>query len=206
MASIAIISFRRQAYDFEWLIGRNNLSLFVQPGKETALIVPQHIDVLTEQQFITGFVISAPENIEARNAIRQTWGKLIKPIFLMGLSDNETLNAVAVEAQIFDDIIVENFVDNYQNLTIKSAYAFKNFVKYFNFSDFFLKIDDDVFLGVENLHHMLKELPRDSLVGKKLRNVEPVRNECKKWFLPWFLYPKRYFPDYIYGFAYVIPG
>lgn len=161
--------------------------------------MPQH-DV------IGGVVISAPTQFELRNAIRETWGKLIKPLFIMGLHDQKTFEAVASEAETHDDIILEDFIDSYANLTIKAAYAFKHYLKYYEGSKYFLKADDDIFLNVENLYSLLEGAPANKLIGKVAPHNVPIRDISNKWYIPEFLYPINLFPPYLYGFAVIIPG
>jgi beta-1,3-galactosyltransferase 1 len=178
----------------------------VNPDEDTAIFVPKNVSAIKERKFIACFVISAPKNDHRRNAIRKTWGKLIKPIFLMGKSDKETTRSVIQEAQQFNDIIIEDFVDSYINLTIKTAFAMKNFVSHFNSSKYFFKIDDDAFLNVEGLYEHLKAVPESSLVGQSESYSIPIRDENHRWYIPEFLFEGDVFPPYLLGLAYLIPG
>lgn len=191
---------------FDWLKDKNFLPLYVKPEEDTAILVPRNISAFVERKFIACFVISSPKNAEARNAVRQTWGQLIKPIFLVGRSDKKTLISVAHEARVFDDIIIEDFIDSYVNLTIKTAFAMKNFLNFFKDSTYFFKIDDDVFLNVKSLYEMLENVPKNVLIGKVEYNSKAVRNKLNKWFIPKFLFKDECFPDYIHGPGYLIPG
>jgi hypothetical protein len=192
--------------DFEWLRNRNNLPLYIRPEQNTAIVVPKNISAIKERQFIACFVISAPKNSDVRAAIRQTWGKLIKPIFLIGRNDNKTMCSVTREAQAFNDIIVEDFIDSYVNLTIKTAFALKNFLTHFKDSKYFFKIDDDAFLNVEGLYELLKNAPKDSLIGQQESHSIPIRDEYHRWYIPEFLFRAEVFPPYLVGLSYVIPG
>jgi Galactosyltransferase len=192
--------------DFDWLRNKNFLPLYVRPEENTAVFVPNNISAIYQRQFIACFVISAPKNRISRNAIRQTWGKLIKPIFLIGQNDKETMFSVTHEARTFDDIIIEDFVDSYVNLTIKTAFAMKNFLTHFKDSKYFFKIDDDVFLNVESLNEMLKYVPKDALIGKAEFNSKPIKDKNNKWYVPKFLFEDECFPPYLHGPSYMIPG
>lgn len=192
--------------DFEWLRNRNFLSRYVRPEEETAIFVPKAFSDTKDWKLIACFVTSAPKNVVARNAIRQTWGKLIKPVFVIGNNDNETLSFLAEEALEFNDLIVEDFVDNYSNLTIKTAFALKHFLAHFKDSTYFFKIDDDVFLNVEALHKLLEVAPQDALIGKTELNAKPRTNSEEKCFVPKFLFDDEFFPPYLNGPAYLIPG
>jgi Galactosyltransferase len=191
---------------FEWLRNKNFLPLYVRPEENTAVFVPNSLNLNNERQFIACFVISAPKNKDIRAAVRQTWGKLIKPIFLIGQNDKETMLSVTQEAHTFDDIIIEDFVDSYVNLTIKTAFAMKNFLTHFKDSKYFFKIDDDAFLNVESLYELLKNAPEDSLIGQKESHSIPIRDENHRWYIPEFLFEEKVFPPYFVGLSYVIPG
>lgn len=201
---LSIISVETQN-GFDWLRKINNLSLFVRPGQETALLMPKNISHEKERQFIVCFVMSSPKNTLARNAIRQTWGKITKPLFLMGRTDNKTATSVTQEAHRFNDIIFEDFIDSYANLTIKTAFAMKTFVKYFNDTKYFLKIDDDVFLYPKNLFKIL-DGSNNVIYGKRETLSRPTRDNKHRWFVPEYLFDESKFPPYVCGGAYVLPG
>jgi Galactosyltransferase len=194
--------------DFDWLRHSNYLSSFVRHENETEILLPKHINALRQRDKIACFVMSAPGNRLARSAIRRTWGKVIKPLFVLGLSDNETMRFVVNEATVFGDIIVEDFVDSYMNLTLKTAFAMKHFLKHFSDSKYFFKIDDDVLLNPRNLFTFLndKSVPRNAILGRKGLSVYPHRDRENKWYIPYWLYGNDSFPNYIDGPAYLIPG
>lgn len=170
------------------------------------LIEPKNWTHQPQHDYIGCIVISSPQNVVKRNGIRETWGQLVKPLFIMGVRDAPTFLSVVREADIHDDIIVENIVDCYINLTIKVAYAFKKFSKYYNGSKYFLRTDDDIYLSVTNLKALLEKTPENKLIGKVAYNVKPFRDVSNPWYLPEFLYPNKTYPPYIYGYAFIVPG
>lgn len=194
--------------DFDWLRNANYLSSFVRPESQTAVHLPTNMNGLRQREEIACFVMSAPSNRLARSAIRRTWGKVIKPLFVMGWSDNSTMSFVWNEAKTFNDIIVEDFIDTYMNLTIKTAFALKHFVANFKHSKYFFKIDDDVLLNVENLYEFLndKAVPSNAILGSLGLSIKPHRDRESKWYIPRWLYANDSFPPYIDGPAYLIPG
>lgn len=195
--------------------GRKSLSSFLQPERDTAIIVPNLINATSERKFIACFVLSSPENFKIRHVIRDTWGTLVKPIFLIGTSSSSIVNTSKVgndtitikhEAEIFNDIILEDFIDTYDNLTLKTGFALKNFLRHFRHSKYFMKIDDDVLLNVAKLHEALREAPENSLIGQLTKNSRPVQDVTNKWFMPECIYKDEFYPDYLQGPAYIIPG
>lgn len=197
---------RKDGPAFEWLRNRNFLDIFMEPVRDTALIVPKGISEVKERRNVACFVMSAPGSMMTRNAIRKTWGPLIKPIFMIGLSNETVLESIRLEAKVYNDIIVENFVDCYANLTLKTAFAMKNFLRYFENSTYFLKMDDDVFLNVKQLNNFLATFSRSQLAGRYYKESWVLREKNGKYYVPSFLYSEDHYPDYLPGACYVIPG
>lgn len=169
------------------------------------ILVTSNISAFDERKFFACFVLSAPRGKEARNVIRQTWGKLLKPIFLIGQCDIRIMVKVIQEAQEFNDIIIEDFVDTYLNLTIKTAFAMKNFIKYFKNSKYFAKVDDDVFLDVEALQQFVKGAREDKIIGSRHGGII-VRDKKKRNYVPEYLLEGKMYTDFAVGPAYFIPG
>lgn len=194
--------------DYDWLRNSNYLSSFVHAEIRSEIHLPTDINALKQRDEIACFVMTGPKNRVARSAIRRTWGKVIKPLFIMGLSDNETMSFIANESKLFNDVIVEDFVDSYKNLTIKTAFAMKHFVRHFENSKYFLKIDDDVLLNTENLYNYLnyENLPENAIIGAEGTAKKPHRDRESKWYTPHWLYGNDSFPRYIDGPVYLIPG
>lgn len=185
------------------------LASFLKPDRDTAIIVPKFIsnnNAINERKFLASFVISSPENIEARQIIRKTWGSIIKPVFMIGKSDERNLIEITKEADEYDDIILEDFIDTYENLTIKTGFTMKNFIRYFNDSTYFMKIDEDVILNIDKFYKMLKHVPKATLVGALTDVTRPIRDINDKWFIPKCQYQKEFYPKYLQGAMYLIPG
>lgn len=191
-----------------WLRKSRSLSSYVKPNEETALLIPANINKIIQRNKITCFVLSAPNNRDARSAIRRTWGKTMKPIFLTGISDNKSMTFLNNEAKVFNDIIIEDFHDSYQNLTLKVAFLFKNYLRHFPDSKYFLKIDDDVFLNVKLIQNKLREenYPQNAIIGRRMDNYKPHRDQENKFYIPHWLYEKEKLSSYIDGPIYLIPG
>ena len=194
--------------DSSWLRKSRNLTIYVKPNQDTALLVPTNINEIIQRNKITCFVLSAPKNRDARSAIRRTWGKIMKPIFLTGISDNKSMTSLHNEAKVFNDIIIEDFHDSYQNLTLKVAFLLKNYLRHFSNSQYFFKIDDDVFLNVKLLKKKLRDedFPQHALIGRRMDNYKAHRDQENKFYIPHWLYGKKKLPSYIDGPAYLIPG
>lgn len=117
-------------------------------------------------------VISAPNHLERRNVIRQTWllhlemqslfGPLINLAgfgFVVGLTeDQDTQKRIATESSIHGDILQINKMDAYYNLTQKVVGLLSWMNVHCSRVDFVLKADDDVYVNAQNLAKVVTTL------------------------------------------------
>ena len=57
----------------------------------------------------------------------------------------------------YKDIIMENFIDSYGNLTLKTMMGLKWASRYCGRAKFVYKVDDDMFVNVQNLLKYLQQ-------------------------------------------------
>lgn len=193
-----------------WLQTSRNLNYYIQPEYETSLVTARKPLLCIEQLdpvLIIYFVTSAPQNRKNRKIIRETWGKLLrpKPIFFLGTTNDSLDMQLAVnEAYIYQDVVIENFIDSYNNLTLKTGFMLKHFMELCPTAKFLMKTDDDMFVNTK----LIKELLTDEslLIGKVIAGSKPFRTPISKWYTPEWLYKGEYFPTYLSGTGYIIPG
>lgn len=152
-------------------------------------------------------------------------------IFLVGRPKlNDTQQLLVEESTAFGDLIQEDFIDTYNNLTLKSLMLLKWISNFNGDADrvkYVMKCDDDTFLNVPNLMHVLMggTVPiyedtlmlhtsatitrtswtdSTSLMGFLFRNARPIRDITSKWYAPRFMYRRKIFPNYLSGTGYVI--
>ncbi|XP_066266184.1 beta-1,3-galactosyltransferase 1-like [Branchiostoma lanceolatum] len=170
--------------------------------------------------FLLVMVTSIPRNHAQRLAIRNTWGNesnvqgtVIKTVFAVGMtSDASVQRSLEQENSVYKDIIQENFIDSYRNLTIKTAMCLKWASGFCPMAKFVLKADDDTFVNVFNLVKHLAGLnatqARRFVTGRVYTGGKPVRKTYmvheKRWCLTRKDYPRDTFPRYPGGYAYVI--
>lgn len=163
---------------------------------------------------LIAIVCISPSHIEQRNLIRKTWAnskqfQFIRVVFLVGLSFNKSLNSMLfAENQFYDDIIQEDFIDTYENLTLKTIMGIKWISEFCTKSKFVLKIDDDVVVNTLVLIRFLKN--RISLgyalnyyMGSLQKKAKIIRNNKSKWFISQDEYKSIFFPNYNQGPAYM---
>ena len=119
--------------------------------------------------FLIVYVHTAPTHYKRRMVIRQTWGnqnhydKEIRVIFMMGKTADplKMQNSVYFESEQYGDIVQEDFLDTYRNLTYKGVAGLKWISKYCRHAKFVLKTDDNIFVNMFTLLRHFKS--RDKL-------------------------------------------
>jgi hypothetical protein len=114
-------------------------------------------------------IISAPDHFDQRKIIRRTWLHHLQSQsnssviltghgFILGLKNDLNIQKrIKAESKRFGDIIQIDMVDDYFNLTLKDV-GLLNWLKRHCRVDFVLKVDDDVYVNVQNLVSAMKPL------------------------------------------------
>uniref|UniRef100_A0A8C9AH38 Hexosyltransferase n=1 Tax=Prolemur simus TaxID=1328070 RepID=A0A8C9AH38_PROSS len=170
------------------------------------------------------FVKTAPENYNRRSTIRKTWGNEkyvrsqlnanIKTLFALGTPDplkgEELQRKLVWEDQMYRDIIQQDFVDSFYNLTLKLLLQFSWANTYCPHAKFLMTADDDIFIHMPNLIEYLQSLEQigvqDFWIGRVHRGAPPVRDKSNKYYVSYEMYQWPAYPDYTAGAAYVISG
>ena len=178
------------------------------PRHKTSLITKTPC---TRKYFLLILVSSAPENVERRSFIRQTWGpntnKAVdwKTYFLLGQSRDPTQSdLLKTEDSIYGDIIRADYYEHYWNQSLKIQMAFEWAARYCNFS-YLLKADDDVLVNTIDLVNVLQRLstPKQGLfMGKLHHNVKASRDG--KFSVSYQEYNHTHYPDFCSGAGFVM--
>ncbi|XP_066304234.1 beta-1,3-galactosyltransferase 1-like [Branchiostoma lanceolatum] len=166
--------------------------------------------------FLLVIVTSGPENHGLRYAIRHTWGNesnvpgtVIKTLFAVGKPDNALIQqGLERENDVYKDIIQEDFIDSYNNLTVKTVMCLKWASEFCPYAKFVLKADDDTLVNIYCLVRRLRELnstmTKRFVTGRVHSVAMPHRSLGHRWYVSRDDYPRPTFPKYPAGFAYVI--
>jgi len=220
-AVIFILSMPYFSYHWTEVSGQSIGSL-VRPDTVTTIMSPDfQQDFLKTDNSLLVVVCSAGPNFAARETARQSWmsdqQKLpnVNVVFLLGTSNNSSLeDQIAAEALLYDDIVQEDFVDTYGNLTLKSIMLLKwvlniSFQKrdvwtnmYRLAPQYIMKTDDDMYINLIKLNEIIQQTDESPLLlGFLMCNIEPVRNSSSKWFTSHKMFPEKVFPNYLNGGA-----
>jgi hypothetical protein len=119
-----------------------------------------------------------------------------KVVFMLGNTVNSTLNKeVRFESEMYGDIVQEDFVDAYMNLTMKTIMGLKWVSTYCSNAKFAMKIDDDVVVNTAVVLHYLskvREYVQDNTFLCKQLVQKPVKRDPTDKF---YLSKERFFPD-----------
>lgn len=228
-----------RSYTYRYLVNRYdflNSSLAIAPGADRSSAVypylinhPEKCGRPGEEEdvLLLLFVKSSPGNGERRRDIRDTWGNEsfvrselganVKLLFALGVHPNggerySVQKALLEEDHAHGDLIQQNFLDTFHNLTAKLILQFHWGYQYCRQAHFLMSADDDIFIHMPNLVSYLRRLladrppAKDLWVGHVHRGAPPVRRRHSKYHVPDELYPWPAYPDYTAGAGYVVSG
>ncbi|KMZ75116.1 Beta-1,3-GlcNAc transferase, family GT31 [Zostera marina] len=151
----------------------------------------------------TGF-----SSLGRRKALRKTWMPSDRDglkRFVIGRSSNSLKNAaLGKEIQKYDDFLLLNVEDNYNNLCLKTIIFFKEAFKLYDCS-FYVKMDDDIYLRPDRLSLLLgkkRSNPRNYIGCMKTGYV--VKDPNQKWYDPKFHLLASEYYLYAYGSLYAL--
>ncbi|XP_001366053.2 beta-1,3-galactosyltransferase 2-like [Monodelphis domestica] len=171
--------------------------------------------------FLLMLVMTRPQDVGVRQAIRQTWGNetlvpsvVVRRLFVLGLPpplfDKELQALLEEEDREHGDLLQVGFLDTYRNLTLKVLMGLEWMAQHCPSAKYVLKVDSDVFLNPNFLiQHILQHNgpPRPNFItGHIYRNPNPERRQGLKWYMPPELYSQSKYPDYCAGPGYVLSG
>ena len=162
--------------------------------------------------FLLLIVASYHANVNARQAIRQTWGGNrtykglhIKTIFAFGVHEDKNFQRqLRYEQDMYGDVIQGNFSDFYRSLTNKTMMALNWVTQFCPNVNYVLKTDDDAFNMPERFIDFLLFVPAKHFIGGYCFTVMPDRWESSKFYIPYEYYPDQYYPTYCSGPGYIL--
>ena len=167
-----------------------------------------------EDIFLLVYVHSAPQNFKRRIAVRETWSNVFKDmrvVFMVGDTEDKALKSLLkYEYSLYMDLVQQNFIDSYRNLTYKGIMALKWSSEYCSNVKYILKVDDDIIVNIFLFWWHLKKLDEHKMLAKKtiLCNVwtkmKVIRDEKSKWYLSKDDFKPNYFGNYCSGSAFLL--
>ena len=140
-----------------YIVNPHDFSYILNPGYSLCNSTDSPVYLLV-------YVHTAPKNQQQRSIIRETWATRalfpeLRLVFMIGdTPDREMMKTVAYEYETYRDIVQENFIDSYKNLTYKGVMALKWISTYCSTARYVLKVDDDMVVNTFTLIKHLKAL------------------------------------------------
>ncbi|XP_038077781.1 uncharacterized protein LOC119745481 [Patiria miniata] len=174
-------------------------------------------DGVNKAVFLLVLVVTTHEKSDVRQTIRETWarpgevmGKTIVVLFMLGQSTNSTLREIVQkESDQYHDILMEDFVESYKNLTLKTMMGMRWAGEYCPQAAYVMKTDDDMYVNRENLARLLASPTTPTkrfMTGHVFEAMPPIRESTKKNYMPVEMYGEQKYPPYCAGAAYVMSG
>ncbi|XP_051989732.1 lactosylceramide 1,3-N-acetyl-beta-D-glucosaminyltransferase B-like [Xyrauchen texanus] len=224
VSHVKSITYRYLLNNFKFI----NASFRISPEEATKYsnhkyIINQEKKCGTRDILLLLFVKSSSENFERRQAIRSTWGNevyiertvgvTVKVLFALGLHPEpqqrtKLQQQLFFEDQTYHDLIQQDFIDSFHNLTIKLLLQLGWKDTYCRHAHFLMSADDDVFVHIFNLIHYLQGISHSNVedlwVGRVHRGSPPARDKESKYYVSRDMYPWCSYPDYTPGSGYVL--
>lgn len=170
--------------------------------------------------FLVMLVIVQGDDYVTRDAIRRTWGNVsnvsgvsIVRLFVTAISprfNSSVALAFQEESSTYQDIIQQDFLDTYNNLTLKTLMGMEWVTKFCPTASYVLKIDSDMFLNVNYLMYTLlkPDLParKNYISGYYIAKFRVQRLRGRKYYVPKEIYTGDMYPSYVAGQGYVFSG
>ncbi|XP_042316559.1 UDP-GalNAc:beta-1,3-N-acetylgalactosaminyltransferase 1 [Sceloporus undulatus] len=166
--------------------------------------------------FLVILVTSRPPEVDTRQAIRITWGsqkswwgKQVVTLFLLGKgteSDDNAALSIEDESILYGDIIQQDFLDTYDNLTLKTIMGFRWVTEFCLSAQYVMKTDADVFINTGNLVKFLlnSNASENFMTGYPLVDNHPHRGFHRKTYISYNEYPFKVYPPYCSGLGYIL--
>ncbi|XP_076394516.1 beta-1,3-galactosyltransferase 5 isoform X2 [Megachile rotundata] len=174
--------------------------------------IPESCPNFGKEMDLVIIIMSAPTHLEARMAIRQTWGHFgqrsdIGILFMLGATlDPKVEMILKKEQKTYNNIIRGKFLDSYSNLTLKTISTLEWVDSYCSKVKFLLKTDDDMFINVPRLQTFIMKHAKNKNVifGRLAKKWKPIRNKKSKYYVSRTQFKHAVFPDFTTGPAYLL--
>ena len=161
-------------------------------------------------------ISSHPNDVAARRVLRHTWlshtknntSAHVRHVFLLGANprDNTLQERISQESKLYNDILQQDFIDHYDNLTVKSMMLFEWVDIECRNARYVFKVDQDVYVNVPSVINIIRNTTKDdSVIGRCLTRVSPDRDSEGRWHVTREEYPESIYPPFCTGPHYLVP-
>ena len=159
-------------------------------------------------------VTTIPKEIAIRTAIRETWGRntnTTRSVFVFGVGwSSEEQEILLDESILYGDILQDNYIDSYFNLSLKVLSGYHWWSKNCENAPFVLRTAGDNFVNTPHILHLLSSKPSwpRKIIGYcfKARAVWPIRAVRSKFYVTLKEYPYDKYIAYCIGTSFITPA
>ncbi|NXL79235.1 B3GT2 galactosyltransferase, partial [Leptocoma aspasia] len=188
------------------------------PTQSFTFIINEEEKCKGRTPFLVLLISTRAAELQHRRAIRQSWGSEaavpgadVVRLFMLGLeakgADGDLLLR---ESEQYHDIIQQDFLDTYNNLTLKTLMGMRWVASYCSGTRFAMKTDSDVFVNTMLLiEKLLRPLPpptQNYFTGHLMKGHKPIRNKASKWHISEEEFPHNRYHPFCSGTGYIFSG
>jgi hypothetical protein len=190
--------------------------IIINSHNYTYILNPQKIICHNQNVKILIYVHSSPKNFKNRQFVREAWSNRvlfpnIRTVFMMGSTNDSNINKLLkYEYGEYSDIVQENFLDTYRNLSLKAIMALKWVKDFCQNAKYIVKLDEDILINTFALLKFIDEIEakdfknEKTILCKTLKNTKVLRNKASKWFVTYDEIKENVYLDYCAGAAYIL--
>ncbi|NXH48424.1 B3GT2 galactosyltransferase, partial [Dicaeum eximium] len=188
------------------------------PTESFTFIINEEEKCKDRTPFLVLLISSRAAELQQRRAIRQSWGSEaavpgadVLRLFMLGVrSEGADQDLLLRESEQYHDIIQQDFLDTYNNLTLKTLMGMSWVASYCSGARFAMKTDSDVFVNTAHLiEKLLRPLPpptQNYFTGHLMKGHRPIRNKASKWYISEEEFPDDRYQPFCSGTGYVFSG
>ncbi|NXY62033.1 B3GT2 galactosyltransferase, partial [Callaeas wilsoni] len=188
------------------------------PTQSFTFIINEEEKCKDKTPFLVLLISTTAAELLHRNAIRKTWankgvvpGIDIVRLFMLGIETKGANEDVLLrESEQYHDIIQQDFLDTYNNLTLKTLMGMRWVASYCSGTRFAMKTDSDVFVNtIYLIEKLLRPVPpptQNYFTGHLMKGHSPIRNKDSKWFISEEEFPGYGYHPFCSGTGYVFSG
>ena len=150
-------------------------------------------------------VTTVPMENTTRIAIRDTWGRNTnssRTVFLFGIGSSDAEQQILIdESNLYGDILQENYLDTYLNLSVKVLSGLHWWSKHCHHTPYVLRTAADNFVNMPNLLALLDSgnVSKEVIIGHCRLKDKPIRNVTNKYYVHINEYPNASYPPFCIG-------
>ncbi|NWX36027.1 B3GT2 galactosyltransferase, partial [Notiomystis cincta] len=188
------------------------------PAQSFTFIINEEEKCKDKTPFLVLLISTTAAELLHRSAIRKSWGDEaavpgvdIVRLFMLGIDTKGGHEDVLLkESEQYHDIIQQDFLDTYNNLTLKTLMGMRWVASYCSGTRFAMKTDSDVFVNTKHLiEKLLRPLPsptQNYFTGHLMKGHSPIRYKASKWYISEEEFPGNRYHPFCSGTGYVFSG